>query len=363
MGESKELKIKETISFLRLPLMVAIIFIHSVLTSVNIGGVTLVNVGDFPIYDGVNWVFSQEIFRVAMRLFFFFSGFLFFYKSDFSRSIYLGKLKRRVKTLLIPYIFWNLFSLMFYWGAQVFMGSMTSGTNKLIADYSFVDWLNVFWDFNYGMPVNLPLWFIRDLMIMAILSPVLYVLIKYVKLAFVLVLGVLWCCDLWQGVLSVSAVGLFFFSLGAWFSINKVNFVEVFSGWKKCALGLYVMLLVASVALKYGNVMDVYVVVHNLEIMAGLVAVVGWTNYGVERKKLRCNHLLAESSFFIYVYHGLPMLFVTKMWVKTFYPASELSMITGYILIPTVIVLLGIGMYYLMQRYLPRFTKIVMGSR
>ena len=34
--------------------------------------------------------------------------FLFFYHSDFSLETYGQKLKKRVRTLLIPYIFWNV---------------------------------------------------------------------------------------------------------------------------------------------------------------------------------------------------------------------------------------------------------------
>ena len=67
-------------------------------------------------------------------------------------------------------------------------------------------------------------------------------------------------------------------------------------------------------------------------IVIGLIAVVVWTAHGIQTNNLKCSSLLAGSSFFIYAYHGIPIALLVKLWVKLMQPATEVTMILGYIL-------------------------------
>ena len=100
-------RLSKTIMFLRFPLIVAVVFIHTNLADVMINGRLLVNEGQFPIHDLFRHIITNELARIAVPLFFFISGFLFFYHTDFSMKMYKQKLKKRVRTLLVPYLFWN----------------------------------------------------------------------------------------------------------------------------------------------------------------------------------------------------------------------------------------------------------------
>jgi hypothetical protein len=91
---------------------------------------------------------------------------------------------------------------------------MTSGRNKLIVDYGWLDWMNLFWNYREGMPVCYQFWFIRDLIFVVLFVPVLYYFIKYCKAFAVVLLGGLWLFDLWfdmPGVNKYSCFFLFFF--------------------------------------------------------------------------------------------------------------------------------------------------------
>lgn len=79
--------------FLRFPLIVAVVFIHTNLADVMINGRLLVNEGQFPIHDLFRHIITNELARIAVPLFFFISGFLFFYHTDFSMKMYKQKLK------------------------------------------------------------------------------------------------------------------------------------------------------------------------------------------------------------------------------------------------------------------------------
>lgn len=95
--------VSKVISFLRFPLIVAVVFIHSephiFITH---------DLDNYKIYEIIFFLLSKTVAGAAVPIFFFISGFLFFYHGDFSASQYIKKCKNRIHTLLIPYIIWNI---------------------------------------------------------------------------------------------------------------------------------------------------------------------------------------------------------------------------------------------------------------
>lgn len=354
--------LSKTIMFLRFPLIVAVVFIHTNLTDVMINGTLLADEGQFPVHDVFRHVVTDELARIAVPLFFFISGFLFFYRSDFSFAVYGMKLKKRIRTLLVPYLFWNIVVFLLFLLTQTFLSSMTSGRNKLISDYNWLDWLNLFWNHREGMPVCYQFWFIRDLIFVILCSPAVYYFIRYGKIFSLILLGVLWMFGICFEVPGISITAFFFFSFGAWFSINKRSFTVDFRPMLLPVTILYMILLMINTLLCYNKVTS-YAFLYNIGIIIGLVAVVAWTALGMEKNKLRVSVFLAGSAFFVYAYHGMPIALVVKYWVKLLQPASETTMLAGYFLIPAFIVCIGVGVYAVMRRYLPSFTGLITGGR
>ena len=239
---------------------------------------------------------------------------------------------------------------------------MTSGRSELISDYSLSDWLNVFWNHGEGMPICYQFWFIRDLMVVILFSPVVYYLIRYSKMLGLIVLSVLWIFDIWFDVPGIGITALFFFSFGAWFSINKRNFTVDFRPLLLPATVLYAIFLIANTLLWHNKVTG-YEFLHNIGIIFGMVAVVALVASGIASRKLAVSPFLTGSSFFVYAYHGLPIALVVKYWVKLLQPASEVTMLTGYLLIPIFMVYIGVGVYAVIRKYLPSFTSLITGGR
>lgn len=354
--------LSKTITFLRLPLIVAVVFIHTQLSNVNIGGNLLVSEGQFPYHNILRHLISEEIARIAVPLFFFFSGFLFFYHTNFSFSTYKNKLRKRIHTLLIPYIFWNIVVLALFFLTQTFLSSMTSGANKLIVDYNLSDWLGVFWSHREKMPICYQFWFIRDLMVVVLCSPIIYWLIRNLKTLGIILLGILWCFGLWFPITGFSSAAFFFFSFGAWFAIHKHDFVFDFKSLRLPFTWLYILIVIVDTLLWRNQITGLHFI-HNIGIIVGLITIVTWTAHGIQKGKLKCSALLAGSSFFIYAYHGMPIAFLSKFWIKLMQPATEATMILGYLLIPFLIVGLGIGIYAIILKVFPRFTAFITGGR
>lgn len=93
----------DTISALRFPLMVGIVFIHvRVLEGIDVQGVKIGS--DLPYWlTCIQSMFSDVIPSIGVPLFFLMSGYLFFY-SGLTRISYRNKFKKRARTLLLPYI-------------------------------------------------------------------------------------------------------------------------------------------------------------------------------------------------------------------------------------------------------------------
>ena len=96
------------ITFLRFPLIVGVLVVHTHL---------LVNDHE-AWYDYYSHIIGK-LTLIAPAVFFMMSAYLFFYKG-FSISIYKDKLRKRIKSLLIPYLIWNLLYLLFIWTIQTF---------------------------------------------------------------------------------------------------------------------------------------------------------------------------------------------------------------------------------------------------
>ncbi len=359
---SRQSTISQAIDYLRLPLMGGVVFIHCILHNVVVNGTQLVS-SEHLLYNIVHHLLTDEIARIAVPLFFFFSGYLFFSSGLlFTRMEYLNKLKKRARTLLIPYLFWNIVVVVLFLALQLFLPQLTSGANKPILDYTFSDWVNTMWSIREGeYPINIPLWFIRDLFMMIILSPIFHVFLRYSKNWGIVLLGILWLSNI-QTYPGFSLAAIFFFTFGGWFRMYGHDFALEAMKIRSAVGSLYVLLLITNTALWYHHAEVVHAYMHNLGILVGMATTIGWTAYGLASGRLHTNTTLSNSSFFIYAYHGIWIALLCKLWVK-FIPVSTGTLLLGYFLLPLVIISIGVGGYILLRRWFPTFTAWITGGR
>lgn len=101
---SEKLKV---ISFIA---MILVVLLHSynLIVRLKTGTVVLDRGYNFFIQEFI----SQGITRIAVPLFFAISGYLFFLNLSGTWSEFKEKYRKRIKTLLLPYLFWSLWSLL-----------------------------------------------------------------------------------------------------------------------------------------------------------------------------------------------------------------------------------------------------------
>ena len=115
---------------------------------------------------------SQTIARCGVPLFFLTSSVLLFQK----QRDYHATIKRKIKSLLIPYFVWNSLWICVFIVLQNlrFAAPYFSENHKPILDYSFSEWLALYGiGIDFPQPLDYPLWFMRDLLLVTLLYPVI----------------------------------------------------------------------------------------------------------------------------------------------------------------------------------------------
>lgn len=349
---NEELQSK-TIDFLRFPLIVGVVLIHAHLAT------NVLQESRFVVYDTVSYLISDVVARVAVPLFFFISGFLFFHRSGcFSLSTYVCKLKKRTHSILIPYLFWNLIVILLYFLAQTFLSGLM-GETKLIIHYSVVDWLGAFWSVK-GAPICYQFWFLRDLMVVIVFSPLIYLAIKYLNWFCILILGILWYFNWWFALSGFSIAALFFFSAGAYFGIRSCNFVVSLTPFFLPVTVIYVLLAFICV---FFREQSWFRYIHSLSILVGIAFFITLSAHFLEWGKWSVNPFLVGCAFFIYAYHGMPLILIQKISLKSLPFLNDWILFTVYFLSTGLIILMGLFIYCLLKRRFPRFLRVMTGGR
>ncbi len=351
--------LSKSIDYVRFPLMLLVVYIHTTLAATVVAGADVTTYGQFPIHDALHHLVSEIVGGLAVPTYFLISGFLFFWKEQtFTASIYKAKLKSRCRTLLVPYIFWSLVWLLVLLVAQTLFPAMLSGKNALIVDYTWQDWIDVCLANN---AMN-PLWFVRDLFLLFVLSPLVYVCIKYLKIAALLPFAIFVCLGYNGGWTVLGVDPIFFFMWGAYLGYNKINFAAVWRLHRWLFLSVYVLFVVADFCLWFYH-SPYWVYLHKTSLMVGIVTLMAWVAQGIHAQKIRSYALLTSSAFFLLAMHNPIVVFLSKLWVLMASPMTDAKMSIAYLLIPLLLSAVIVLVYALLKRYFPRFTSIIVGGR
>ena len=218
-----------SINALKVLMILFVIYIHMNPTSERCGEVAM-------------WWHSVNI--VAVPVFFIISGYFFFYQvSEFACDSYQKKLRKRIRSLLFPYFLWNLLPVLLITGGNLYSILLRGKSFEALEDFYRGLWseglYHIWWDKTSGtMPFDSPLWYIRDLMMVCVFSPLLYQAIKRVGWVFSGILVLLYIMGLWPNINGFSSTAFCFFSIGATYALKGKLLID---GTKKQIIGLMVI--------------------------------------------------------------------------------------------------------------------------
>ena len=345
-----ENRLSPAISWLRFPLILLIILLH--------GYSTVSLPGNHAVYFKVLYPFSLWLGETGVPGFFFISGFLFF----LSKKSYEQKLKTRFHTLLIPYILWNAILLAVYLIAYV-VGYPQDINGKNMADYNLIDYLRLFWDrgsFDNGnfVPLLCPLWYIRNLLIMSILSPLLYYIIRYARELFLFVITIWWMLTYHNAFIPQT---ILFFSLGAHFSILQVNPLDVFHKRKVIFLLLFVIFGICDIVTHTLWSTPINLQLHRLALIFNIPAFILLADYCSQRGL--SNKLLPNAAFIVFCVHYPIIVVLRKTCISLFANASDFTHVLLYWVCVIVTTIISILIYKVLSKYSPKVKNVLSGNR
>lgn len=316
--KSKNISQYDVISALRLPLIVLVTYAHSY------GGVAegySVLGSEWNSYEVLKIVMSQTLVKVAMPAFFVMSGYLFFANVEqFNKEIYYQKIWRRIKTLLIPYIIWNLL-----------MAVKLKTFNLSI----FVE------------PANMPLWFLRDLIIVSLLTPIIYIGVKRLGYwLFVLLLPV-YLTGIWAIQPGLNPYAICFFTLGAYLSIQRINLIEASVKLEKTVYLLSVLLALVMI-LTYPTI--AYSILMLCFRVVSVVAVFCMAYRFLSRNTKRIPKAACDASYFIYLAHYVFFFSFIDTTFFSLFGTSTASLCIHYLLCPLLKAAILMAIYYLYRK-------------
>lgn len=297
-----------------------------------------------PFFCAMQQILSYGFAQIAVPFFFLISGFLFFRTSrSYNISFFTYKLRRRIRTLVIPYFLWV--SIPYFVFISFFSDIETS--HKISPSFFH----------NLLTPIiNYQLWFVRDLICLVLASPILFLFIKYLRSFFILLLIVFM---LWRGnIFFIINDSIAFFSLGSFLAVISPNIIE-----KQISLRfIFLSTLVWCFACVSKLFVDLPL---QLSLLSNIIGIIAWWGLLDLFNKTSFYHWaikLSTFTFFIYACHE-PLLTIIKKVFLRYLAHTEWAYILIYIAAFFTSIILCVLLAYLLKRFMPVPYSILTGNR
>jgi len=349
------------IRFVSFTSIILILYLHSYNIKMNFANESIkVYKGTFSyiIQDFV----SDGICRIAVPIFFTLSGFLFFINIEqFTIRIYNQKIRKRINSLLVPFLIWSGIGILLFALLQLAPESNPYFSRHIIEKFTFVDYLNRWLIY----PLTYQLWFLQELMVLSLISPIIYLLVKYVRHSGIIFIIAIWFFDFTIPQLSVFwSDGILFFVLGSYLAILKINVTVKFSAKHLILLGIFWLMLISlKVYFKFENVLLVAYFLRKLSILTGLLFYWFALDRIIDRvKSNKTITYLSAFTFFIYASHEPPLIIVKKL-LFSIMGHTEFSHLLIYIASPVLVLTAVISLGIILKKYVNPVYSVLTGSR
>lgn len=306
------------------------------------------------VYRAEHWI-GDGLGQIAVPGFFMISGYLFYRDFDWKK---LGsKWKRRIKSVLVPFILWNF---IYYLGYVI--GSrlpwMTDVVGKGVIPFNLSATVDAVIHYTY----NYVFWYLFQLILLILLAPVLYPLLKN-KWSRTVFLAALWIFIAMGGALPlVNADALIYYGTAAALALSSggkgdaANVVEARWSLRRGVLG---MAMIAGAVGAYGFGIRMAFVPGF--VLCRILAVAGlWLVVPGERLLPVAGFM--HYNFFLYATHFAFVRFINKA-AALILPVSRWEPFVLYLLMPVLVLAVSTVLGKILRRCLPAVWDILNGYR
>jgi len=261
------------------------------------------------------WTFVCEFLcAMAMPTFFMISGYLMF--QGFEWQSLPNKLGRRVKRLAVPYLVWNTTFVLFYLAMARLVPRLATRVSSFGLD-SWAGALSKIASFTVA-PIDGPLWFLRALIYLSVLSPLIWMGLRFLKGIPLMALALAWCYGEWRLGLRetmdclLPAFAIACYLIGAWLSVYGRQLTQVFCHWGWIVVGLaacafrgwwLVPGFMEQSVPEWARLVGTYFRILEAPVLIALVATLGLGSGRFAQSKVY--RYLKDMSFFAYAGHFL----------------------------------------------------------
>lgn len=294
--------------------------------------------------------------RIANCMFFALSGYLFARNLNSLKDIHKKHVKR-IRTLVLPYLLWNIIFVSWYIILEFIPGvsgySNSGGTLHMLVSQPMVEtfqWL-------FFTPAAFQLWFLRDLIVILLFIPLIWLITTLNwKISVLLAIGSTvfypWLSYFWLGfVLAYNGINIQ--------PTNYPRFTIFISLSIYIIFGIFITIHPLNSEFLYSKFL--YFIVN----LIGLYAI--WSTYDIVSKGEIISNIglwkyICGFSFFIYCFHEPAFNVIKKLSLSTF-GTSEISLIILYLVNPLIMVGTAICVAQLLRKIAPAIYGILTGGR
>ena len=355
------------ITALRFFLAILVVFIHNNYTLKNIADAVAKGEPDILFSPNTlsKWIqlfISQGIAKCAVPLFFMFAAYLQAIKADSYKVL----LKKKFKALFFTYFLW--IGLYGFYSSVVkiiilkIAPSFIENPDTTMFTWTITDWIHKI--VGYGTGDGTPgfadqFWFVRDLFILVIVSPIIQFLLKKFKLGFFILVCITYILKI--NIYFVSTEALFFYVSGLYWGyynfnlfkiIDKIKFSEVIIVWIFSFLWEFI-------GFDEGNAIGSFTELSSCVLLLKLSA-----NIIKNEKIYNIANYLSGFSFFLYAIH-MPLLseYLKKLWIHFFPMKNGFFCLFEYFGVTILIVVIGTGIGIVLKKICPKLFILLNGGR
>ena len=339
------------INLMRILLISGIIFVH-----VPYDPATSPYLGAFGVLDWARVFLGDSLFRIGVPCLSAISGYLLFLRG-FEGFDYAKTLRTKASTILLPFLLWNLAFLLFVYAAQTagvgfgYLPDVVNATPRALMNLGLAieSW-----------PINIPLYFLRDLMLCLVLSPLIaLVVLRYprITLALMLAYAVL---PLPNGIFLKKSI-LFGFSFGVAAALHRLDIKRLDRFAAPVVLAVLAMAVALSLAL-YAHGPEFPERLDMLRSLAAIVGIFGaWTLSALLVRTATGQALakLGGLSFWIFCAHYPLLILFWMVWNRLGHGEYPLF----YAVSPVLALAILVATHATARRLTPSLHAILTGRR
>lgn len=222
------------------------------------------------------------------------------------------------------------------------------------------------WDGDGGLPVDTPLWYVRDLMIIFLFTPIIYLFLRKLRIAgilFILSIYLFGCFP--SGIIPQFRL-VCLFALGAWYQIYMK---PLFFGLSRYRVLLYIssLLCLAIIIATHNLYPKVYDDAQRVFALVGVISVFLVAKTVLKRWRspmLTVVSQLGSCSFFIYAVHRVTIIYAVNNIVHRLLPLDrDYVVAVAYFVIALVTTVVCYSLYVLLKRLCPNMLSLLVGGR